>query len=109
MSSGVNLAEKALPDKGWDGVMLVSSMYSPLPLDFRDRPFFSRQWANLMVLLHRRLVKQECCESFRTGTYACKGCATVYDKQSTRWLYRFIARHAKLRPPKNIVPPMPPV
>lgn len=90
-------------------VLYWSLMYSSLPPDFRDRPFFSRQWANVMVLLRRRLVKRECCESFRTGKYACKGCAMVYDQCSERWLYRFIARHAKLRPPKDVSPAEPSV
>jgi hypothetical protein len=72
-------------------------MYNDLPTDFRDRPH--RWFYNLLVLLRIKQVKAVCCESFRKEgkMRACKGCATVYDKQSVNPLYRFIAKYAKTR------------
>jgi hypothetical protein len=72
-------------------------MSNPLPPDFRDRPH--RWFWNLLVLLRIRKVKAVCCESFRNPEKmrACQGCATLYDKNSSSWWYRFIARHAKRR------------
>ncbi|MCC6563942.1 hypothetical protein IT087_03545 [Candidatus Uhrbacteria bacterium] len=81
---------------------------NPLPSDFRDRPH--RWFWNLLVFLRIRQVKAVCCESFRkplkgrdpstslgmTGV-ACKGCATLYDKESSSWFYRSLARIAKRR------------
>lgn len=75
-------------------------MRTPLPPDFVDRPFWQRRLADLLVLLHRKPVKAVCCESFRKGKVACKGCATVYDRQSTNPWYRFIARYAKRLSPR---------
>lgn len=76
----------------------------PLPEDFRDRPAWARAWWNLMVFFHRREIKAVCCESFRLpakhGTghgVACKGCATLYDPESEKPLYRFLARVGKKR------------
>jgi hypothetical protein len=73
---------------------------TPLPPDFIDRPFWKRRLADLLILLHRKPVKAICCESFRKGKVACKGCATLYDRQSSNIWYRFIARHAKRLSPR---------
>jgi hypothetical protein len=74
-------------------------MFTSLPPDFRDRPLLQRWWVNLLVLLRIKQVKAVCCESFRKEgkMRACKGCPTVYDKQSSRWMYRVLARIAKRR------------
>ncbi|MFA5935602.1 MAG: hypothetical protein WC787_01990 [Patescibacteria group bacterium] len=74
---------------------------NPLPSDFRDRPRVQRWWINLLVLLRIKAVKTECCESFRKKDFACKGCRTLYDKDSSSWVYRFLARHAKYREPRT--------
>ena len=73
-----------------------------LPSDFRDRPRFERWWINVLVALRIKTVKAECCESFRKvdKMRACKGCATLYDRNSSSPFYRLLARMAKRRPPK---------
>ncbi|MEO5927583.1 MAG: hypothetical protein ABIO72_02670 [Patescibacteria group bacterium] len=72
---------------------------TPLPPDFRDRPRLVRWWINVLVLFRRKSVKVTCCESFRKDEFiACKGCATLYDKNSTSRTYRFLAKVAKRRP-----------
>ena len=72
---------------------------TPLPPDFRDRPRLQRWWINILVLLHLRTIKRVCCESFRNPEkmVCCKGCATLYDRNSAHWFYRFVARVGKLR------------
>jgi len=74
-------------------------MFNPIPPDFRDRPRLQRWWVNLLVLLRIKQVKAECCESYhKEGKMrACKGCPTVYDKQSKSRFYRVLARMAKRR------------
>ena len=66
---------------------------------WRDRPH--RWFWNIMVALRIRPVKAVCCQSFRNPAKmrACKGCATLYDKNSSSWLYRTIARLARRRAP----------
>lgn len=66
-----------------------------LPVDFVDKPKWQRFKINLRVLLRRKAVKVTCCETFRKGGLACAGCATLYDTQSSRWLYRRLARWAR--------------
>lgn len=69
-----------------------------LPSDFVDRPRLERWWINLLVFLRLRTIKTACCESFRKdGKVACKGCPTIYDRNSSRWVYRLIGRVAKRR------------
>lgn len=72
-------------------------MRTPLPPDFVDRPFWQRRWIDLLVFLHIKSVKTVCCESFRKGKLACKGCATLHDVNSTNPWYRFLGRWAKRR------------
>jgi hypothetical protein len=77
-------------------------MFHPLPTDFRDRPRLERWWVNFLILIHKKEIKLECCESFRKeGKFACKGCACLYDRQSPYWVYRFLARVGKLRSAKR--------
>lgn len=71
--------------------------WTPLPSDFVDRPRLVRWWINLLVFLRIRSVKVTCCESFRKGKFACKGCATLYNTQSSSRVYRFLGRIAKRR------------
>jgi len=66
-----------------------------LPADFKDRPRLERWWAHVLILVHRRPIKFECCESFRKGKNACKGCPTLYRVDSPNMLHRFIARVGK--------------
>lgn len=73
----------------------VEEMRVALPADFVDRPRLKRWWAHLLVIFRRRPIKAVCCESFRKGKVACKGCATLYDRNSEHWLYRMIARIGK--------------
>lgn len=70
-------------------------MRTALPQDFIDRPRLKRWWAHLLVIFHRRPIKAVCCESFRKGKVACKGCATIYDKNSAHPVNRMIARMGK--------------
>ncbi|MCC7357740.1 hypothetical protein IT408_04545 [Candidatus Uhrbacteria bacterium] len=73
-------------------------MISPLPTDFRDRPRLQRWWIHFLILIGKKEIKIECCESFRKeGKVACKGCATLYHKQSPYLVYRFLARVGKYR------------
>jgi hypothetical protein len=83
------------------GYARMSVSRTPLPSDFRDRPILQRWWMNVQILLRRRAVKVVCCESFRKGEYACKGCATLYDPNSAWWIYRMIARVAKKKLPEG--------
>lgn len=77
----------------------MSQIRTPLPPDFKDHPRLERWVINALVLLRLRAVKAECCESFRKEgkMIACKGCPTLYDKNSESWVYRMIARLAKRR------------
>ncbi len=65
------------------------------PPDFKDRPLLSRLWWDLMILLRRKAVKTECCQSYLTKGRACKGCALVYGPDAPNPLRRFIGSIAK--------------
>ncbi len=80
---------------------ILFPMYTALPPDFKDRPRLERWWANVLVVFRRRPIKAVCCESFRKGKGACKGCPTVYNVQSNRWVYRTIARIGRHMTPDN--------
>lgn len=68
-----------------------------LPPGFRDGSKLRRFWIDLQILFQRRLIKSECCESWRKveKMRCCKGCATLYSVDSPRWWYRFLARVGK--------------
>ncbi|MFZ2803711.1 MAG: hypothetical protein WA001_00655 [Patescibacteria group bacterium] len=75
----------------------MESPRTSLPADFVDRPWPARWRINIQILLRRRAVKRVCCESFRKDEFACKGCATLYDVNSSSAVYRFLGKWAKRR------------
>lgn len=84
----------------------MRAMPHDLPPDFKDRPKLERLWIDFQVLIRRRAVKTVCCESFRTKGRACKGCATLYDPESSNAYDAFLGKIAKRResPPPNATP-----
>lgn len=79
--------------------------FTPLPLDFKDRPRHKRWLAHFLVLSGLKPIKAVCCENFRKDKVACKGCATLYDKTSPNWWHRFIATHGKRKTLPTEPPP----
>jgi len=75
-----------------------------LPADFIDGPWYRRLWCHVEILLQRRAVKVECCESFRKveKMRCCKGCATIYSPTAPNPLHRFLWRAAKKKAPKSL-------
>ncbi len=87
-------------------------MRNELPPDYIDRPRLQRLWIDFLVLIQKKEVKMVCCESFRLAKpgkelRACKGCATLYNKESASPWYRFLGRIAKRRPEPVATPAKP--
>lgn len=65
----------------------------PLPENFKDRSWFSRLGADILILLRRKKIKAVCCKSYENPEKmrACKGCPNVYAVDSTNVWRRFLA------------------